>query len=465
MTRKIFTDTGALVPAGYGDSVARISDLAGLNGDARPALQSSSALRPVYGRGPLAGRRNLFRNSNELLSGWTTFGLSRVQDGPVNPQGSVSWRLTNFGDSRLQRFPDGFFQVGKVYTASAVCKTGTETSIRFQSRGSSNDFGDVTFDLKNEAVIAGNGSIVNLGDGWLRCIATFEFPDIDASTVNAMYGLKTISGEDDPFFFLSDFQVEEGSVATPYQDVKGPHGFNITEPVTGAASPSYLRFDLTDDKMTHTFPDGFTGDVMLFGRNGSWVEENVTISAGGTLDIGPNSVTGGIPGSLDACGDVVGWLPVSRTLSAEERQYMVDYFKERGAKGLLVPGPELVTNGDFSNGLAGWGFISGDWEVIDGRATVTGLSSGEHSMVKAQAMNAEDFYLFSVQSSVQLPRIRLGSRFDGNAPFRYKDGYNVGISKQVGTPQNRITPVFFNPEAGDWIDNVSVRELRPEEEW
>jgi hypothetical protein len=324
----IFTDTGALVPADYGDPVARISDLKGLNGDSRPALQSSTALRPVYGRGPLAGRRNLVLNSEDFtvlgfgFGAWSVNFRAQTTLGVEDALGGTSAvRIEHVGDDSTADFNTRVQSTaGELAYTSAYVRRISGTGLIQLSRGDGFGFRSI-----------------NPTSEWQRFLI-FDDRQSSGGGQDRMGVRIHTPGDVVDFCFP---QYEYGG-HTPYQRV-GVTAFDITEPVTGAASPAYLRFDLSDDKMTHTFPNGFTGDVMLFGRNGSWVEENVTIAPNGGLDIGPRAVTGGIPGSLDAIGDVVGWLPVGRVLSEQERQYMVDYYKERGAKGLLVPGPELVT--------------------------------------------------------------------------------------------------------------------------
>ena len=54
------------------------------------------------------------------------------------------------------------------------------------------------------------------------------------------------------------------------------------------------------------------------------------------------------------------------------------------SKGLVL-GPELVTNGDFSNGSTGWTVISGAWTVANGR-----LNAGNTDAIKRYAQSASN---------------------------------------------------------------------------
>lgn len=95
-----------------------------------------------------------------------------------------------------------------------------------------------------------------------------------------------------------------------------------------------LVFDLVDDVMTATFPSGFSGDVFFAGRNGCWIERDVTVAAGGTLDIGPDDgpVTAGL---LTALGAVIGVVCVDHAITDTERNNLEAFFSARGGASML----------------------------------------------------------------------------------------------------------------------------------
>lgn len=126
-------------------------------------------------------------------------------------------------------------------------------------------------------------------------------------------------------------QFERAPSPTPYQRVG--NALDVTE--DGFPSPAFIRFDLSDDVLPTTIPTGGTFDVMLFGRGGSRIERDVTIGAGGSLNIGPETITGGPAGLLAALGDLVGWVAVERSLSAFDVNRLVQYHKPLGAGDLL----------------------------------------------------------------------------------------------------------------------------------
>jgi len=101
-------------------------------------------------------------------------------------------------------------------------------------------------------------------------------------------------------------------------------------------------------------PDGHTGDLIIFGRKGTWKEPN-TVASAGTFTLGGTIAgTPATPGILRATGDLVGYLLAGKTLTNEETRRLTQYYASMGAKGLLVPGPELVANGGPFSVTAGW---------------------------------------------------------------------------------------------------------------
>jgi len=387
MANVLFTDTAGNNPANFGQSVARVSDK---NLDLRPGLQASSSLRPLAVRTPIGeiSLRNRLRSSANLgdTDFWnlrSTVSASQDGDGWVITEGARSssnfytiWHETVTAPSgtspRLRSIVVEDISARYIYlggsTSSGSIDGGAETVA-------------VVYDLQEASVVSSNASaagVIDLGNGryqlWSRDDASaaggtrrtfaFGFAAPNGSFNDTVNGYA--SGDGGRQFRFIAAQAEIAQSPTPVQ-VVGSTTSDFAEP--GVPSLPCLRFDLSDDRIEHTFPNGFQGDVMIFGRNGSWVEKGVTIAPGGRMDIGPNAVASGRRGTLDMLGDIVGWLPVGRNVTAQERQYMTDYFKERGAKGLLVPGPEALTNWDFTDGLNGWD-ITGDWTASSNAARI-----------------------------------------------------------------------------------------------
>ena len=88
----------------------------------------------------------------------------------------------------------------------------------------------------------------------------------------------------------------------------------------------------------------------MLGRSGSWIVRDLSASPSGALSIGPSSASGAVQGMLHPVGDIAGWVGLDRALSDAELAALISYFRLRGARGLLVTGPELLSNNDFTNG-------------------------------------------------------------------------------------------------------------------
>lgn len=96
-----------------------------------------------------------------------------------------------------------------------------------------------------------------------------------------------------------------------------------------------VQFDLADEALHSFYPADRSGDLMTFGRSGSWLERDVGVEAGQALPVitgGDTAVTTGIAHML---GNIVGRYHASRSLSAAERQRVLTYFQQRGAAGFI----------------------------------------------------------------------------------------------------------------------------------
>jgi hypothetical protein len=461
----VFADDAGTTPATYGGSVARVNDI-GPNG--RNAFQSSSSLRPLLGRAPVAGRRNLFLRTEQLTDAyWTknTLTLSAAA-GPLPPGLAAASKIvpgsgeggTNAGNSgqviRTESVPTG------AYTFSLFAKADEFTSFRARETAAVGSF--LVVNLATGAISSVdasqfiNATVTPAGDGWYRISWTSPSNCNNLNRYNFRAGP---TGDGTSGILIGGLQVEAGSTATPYQRV-GASALDVTE--AGLAAPGYLRLDLTDDRLVHTFPSGFDGDLLIFGRKGSWVQEGVTVAAGGTLTIGPTAVPGAPTGLLAALGDIVGWLPVGRTTTQAERNKMRDYYMARGAKGFLVPGPELVTNGTFDADTA-W-TKGGDWTISGGVAAIN-TSTSFMAIRQDPAIVSGRFY--DVRATAVVTSGSFGLRIGDGGQFTLT---NFTSSRTFRTIHKAAAPgplfvVGGSGGAVGSIDDISVKELRPEEDW
>ena len=126
------------------------------------------------------------------------------------------------------------------------------------------------------------------------------------------------------------------------------------------------------------------------------------------------------------------------------------------SKGLVL-GPELVTNGDFSNGSTGWAFGNASWSVSGGRATNDGTNGVYASLVQSGIIVAGKFYVVEWDQTTTSGSVNLW--FAGTQSV-------VSIVTGSGRKSLKVRAtvsgsLFFEASIGGVlsIDNISVREL------
>lgn len=299
------------------------------------------------------------------------------------------------------------------------------------------------------------------GSLWVDVEATSAFQDT-AGTILAAYGQSVARIDDMGPNGLNGLQ--NSTTARPLlgrAPVSAAEGGVIDQ----GEGPAFLRFDLADDSLSHNLASGIAGDLIVFGRNGSWLARGLSVSPGGVLSIGPRSASGTVQGMLHAVGDIAGWVALDRALSDAEQAALISHFRLRGARGLLVPGPELLSNNAFSGGSADWTLGTG-WSVVGGLATHVPPSGSD--IVQTGVLMPFRTYLVSFDIAqvrqTSLFYVRLGSTLytqvgdimtAGTRSVILRTGADVsaGFMLRAGGPSD----VDFN--------SVSLRELRAEEDW
>ena len=157
--------------------------------------------------------------------------------------------------------------------------------------------------------------------------------------------------------------------------------------------------------------------------------------------------------------DAAGTLPVYRPgtgLVDPPMGLMLD--KSQG----LVLGPELVTNGDFSDGATGWNLGTG-WSVASGVATgVTGAASAVHQVI---SLKVGAFYKITVNSTLTTGvdlRIVLGDLTNivpGPGVFAI---ISTGSYEFFLTPSAPATHIAIrkSTSTGAVVDNISCHEIK-----
>lgn len=117
-------------------------------------------------------------------------------------------------------------------------------------------------------------------------------------------------------------------------------------------------------------------------------------------------------------------------------------------------GPELVVNGNFSDGLTGWASSAGGWSAADGRAVLTGSGSAQ-PLTRVGLFTPGKTYLVSFEVSASGSTIGfqnaagslVASAASGVVVMPWMaDTADLGFKRNTGA-------------VNGWVDNVSVREI------
>jgi hypothetical protein len=317
------------------------------------AAQVNSAFRPKWGRAPKV-KRNLM-----ALSGAAGFltgadGTSSFDNAPTGftaPVDAIFQRVTKAVSSTqfygYRTAQSGASGVATVVSVHVIPEAGC-SEIGMQTDSSSGFY--MRLNLATGVVTKGanvhSAGATVLGGGAYRLWA--KSASVVTTFVHAVVARTLLAGT--AASFLVGGHQAEAAALTSYQ--KAASAFDMTE--AGLPAYGYLRPDLSDDLLTATLALAQTGDVMIFGRNGSWYEVARNYGAGAAFSLGPRTVTGLTTGLLTALGDILAVVAVGRSLSLAERQMALSYYMERGAAGWLVVGTERLSNGGFPTDLTGW---------------------------------------------------------------------------------------------------------------
>lgn len=444
----------------YADDIS-VREISGIH-----ALQPSASLRPLLGRAPKERRNRLIWTEDFANAAWSKNAIIPTVTVDTPSPAIVAYDLIETAVNVAHSLSHGFgFVAGVQYTISARAKYAGR-HFQIVPGNTIVSGGYAAFDLQNGVVgnLVGTGmtsAIEALGDGWYLCSATFTSASTNTSSPALALvpsptsaRLPAYTGDGTSGIKLAGPQFEVGSAVSPYQRVGA--ATDITE--DGVPSYPFVRFDLSDDVLVTTLPQAVTGDVVIAGRNGSVIAPH-SYAANTTFQLGPTSYTGGTPGILRAIGDVVGWSILGKTLTAAERERLMRFYKRRGAKGLLVAGgPELRTAAAT---------VNGGWPESGGIVTApgTGGTTDNVTFALSSPTVAGRFY------EVLIPNNMPGGSF-------YVD-FGSGTGSQVGALGSSTQRIILTCTAsgsvirvGRWtgsptgtIGPISVREIRPEEEW
>jgi len=241
-------------------------------------------------------------------------------------------------------------------------------------------------------------------------------------------------------------------------DLSG-NGYHATQS-TSTARPqykgTYIKFDLTDDKLTKTAPAIASGTIVIFTNKGAWFD-TFSCSAG-TFDHGPTTYTGGPTGLFTALRQgandyrEIGRLVINRALTAAEKANLLAWAKSRGCPGEITLS-SINVNGGFDTDT-GWTKGAG-WSISGGVAsrTAQAVPSAIDSTVVGQA--GKVYYAKShvtlTAGSIQLT---IAGTFTGV-------NLSAGMNKNIVIASSSSPLLNFyctNTFAGS-LDNITVDEI------
>lgn len=360
----------------------------------------NGAERGLLGSWPVTGRRNIVTVAS---NDFTTWGQART----VSTKNEVVEDGSNNTHHVTFEVPPGLYQSGDPFTFAVDIAPGVGTRkvgiYFFLGIAAASRWNPETGALEFAGPAITSTTTEDLGDGWHRVSITAPYTDASQGVSCRIYPVNgtdiSYQGDGTSSIKVRRAQIEQAGAPTAYQDVTAS-GLQITE--TGVENANFIRLDGVDDVVPMVFEDGFTGDVFIAGREGCWVETGVTVTAGGTLEIGPEDGPGGTLNLMLALGgednDFLEIIPISPGRPQSEYRAWGARNAARGGKGLLIDGPELFPAPTFASdtGLT----LQDGWSVSGGQLVGDGSVSGAGNSDRAFAtLDFEEgaLYLWEVE--------------------------------------------------------------------
>lgn len=333
-------DPAGTTVATWGNPVGLISDD---SGNGANFTQPTVTARPVLGRVPVSGRRNLVTASEGVGLWALNAGATVTYDGE-NPYGNLpsahvttSNTSANSGVFRSGSLIAPITQGDQVTLRVAIKPLSVSSPIRVRMEGPAFPSAegsivgascDFTTDTVSPIGSPVSVSMVEGRDGFYEVSITADAAFSGQVTMVAYHSSAIVSE-----FLLAARQFVLGDSAGPYQAVVSY--FDITE--SGVDSVHYLHLDGTDDSVSTTLPSITNGTVVIAGANGIWIDDDFN-HAGGAFTVCPTTYTGGPDGILPIVGDLIvgGSFAIDRQLTAQERTRVINKLKSMGSGEVIV---------------------------------------------------------------------------------------------------------------------------------
>lgn len=214
------------------------------NHDTQPTVGS----RPIYGKHPANGYRNMLASSEDFSAAvWAKSNSTITANTSVAPDGTTTADTLFWAAStapQVKTATAATIPAGSPVTLSGYAKAGTKSSFRLILLTDGSNYAEVGFDISagtagTPAVVgtrytAASARIVNVGNGWYRCSISASTNTL--TTVNSWLRADTAVGSGDSILIWGA-QLEPGSTATTYQR---------TGATSGVAWPTPPSYDITE---------------------------------------------------------------------------------------------------------------------------------------------------------------------------------------------------------------------------
>ena len=459
------TNAGVAKVENPGDAIGLLRDLGpnGIN-----AAQATATARPLLGRVPVGGRRNLCTYTEDLTNSvWEKTGVTVDPEPVLAYDGTkTAWVVredTSTGPHRIARSGT----TGNTRSTVEVKAFGrTEFDLSFYWNNGPL-VGSFVVNLTDGTVISNSSNsfpvVEPLPDGWLRIGTGRDGMNGGNTTIyfemsNA--GNQSYTGDGKSGLLIRHPQYELNA-HTDYQRV-GATARDVTEP--GVQDCYYAYFDGSDDILPFTVPAITDGTIILAGTKGIWID-SLTVSAG-TFNLGPKTYTGGPGGILALVGDVIGMFIIGRAITAGEQTALINYFKGKGAPGYFEFDANLATNGTF-DADTNWDDVdvgTGTSQISGGVLSVTGTDTSNRGIRRqAIATVANEFYFMEVESSISSGTLAMLANATSTFANSILGSTSAAISpaafafKAVGTTTYAF---LYASGAGDGdFDNFTFRKI------
>lgn len=224
-----------------------------------PRYQATSAQRPILGRHPKGGRRNLLTyTENFSNAAWTSTGWTITPNDAAAPDGTMTGtKVTSVSAANV--LTRAVTATSTSYTFAVIAKPGTASAAAIQLRNSTTATNLSNIRLDGSSVI-GSATRTALADGWYLYVVKASTGITIGDSLTLYWGATgaITAGQ---YFHILNAQLETGSTATAYQKVTST--YDCTE--AGVPDVYYLQADGSDDGMVTPALDlSYTDKIGVF---------------------------------------------------------------------------------------------------------------------------------------------------------------------------------------------------------